>query len=68
MFKWAIFHSYVKEPGVYMDIYIYCYIAESTKLLRLCESFFYGPKPVVTGTFCAANLSFGPTAQERTSL
>ena len=62
MFKWAIFHSYVKEPGVYI------YIAESTKLLRLCESFFSGPKPVVTGTFCAANLSFGPTAQERTSL
>ena len=47
---------------------VYIYIAESTKLLRLCESFFYGPKPVVTGTFCAANLSFGPTAQERASL
>ena len=48
MFKWAIFHSYVKEPGVYCIyiynthtyIHIYIYITESTKLLRLCQAFF----------------------------
>ena len=50
------------------QVYMYIYIPESTKLLRLCELFFYGPKRVVTGTFCAANLSLGSTAQERTSL
>ena len=33
MFKWAIFHSYVKEPGVYMHIYIYCYIAILLRVL-----------------------------------
>ena len=51
MFKWAIFHCYVKEPGVYIYMYVYnythtyvyIYITESTKLLRLCEAFFLVP-------------------------